>query len=302
MKKIVLSLMMILGVFNANAQTLIGTKENLKPYKQYLKTPDFLELLEKSKQPVKNDSTEIITFNGFSEGKYLKWEFLQCSFDVEKFRTRTYRDEYGLNEYIELASHTYYIYQNQKIVYKSISIKKDLKEKAIDIKYYNRDEEVIEIFYYQNGKPKQLYSKLAKTNWFFDKKGNIAKVSYDELGNRLILFDLEEKKKFVLDNSKFTLKEHLKIREDFLKMLQNTSFQGNGFDNFTVNDWKALNKTKKYFKKLFKTDVDLYLDGLSSSEVIFYSEYGDFYSLMPDWKEFEELKEKHNKSRNVEQH
>lgn len=292
MKKIVLISILMLTFFIANAQTLIGTKENFKPYKSYLKAPNFLELLEKSKQPQK-DSMEVVTFNGFSEEK---GEILQCSFDVEKYRTRVYEDEYGLNEYTELESLTHYVYQNQKIIFKSIKIKKDLKEKAINIKHYNRNEEIIEINYYQNERPKKLYSNLAKTNWYFDKKGNIAKVVYNELGNILILFDLEEKKKFIFDNSKFTLKEHLKIREDLLKIIHNTDIAGKGFDDFTVRDWETLNKTKKYLKKIFKTEMDLYLHGLSGSETIFYSEYGDYYSLLLDRKEFEEQKEKSNKS------
>lgn len=278
MKKFFLITIVVLIFFNTNAQTQIGTKENFKPYKSYLKVPNFLELFEKSKQPQK-DSMEVVTFNGFSEEK---GEILQCSFEVEKYRTRVYKDEYGLNEYIELESLTYYVYQNQKIIFKSIRIKKDLKEKAINIKHYNRDNEEIEINYYQNERPKKLYSNLAKTNWYFDKKGNIAKVSYDELGNILILFDLEEKKKFIFDNSRFTLKEHLKIREDLLKIIRNTAITGKDFDNFTVRDWETLNKTKKYLKKLFKTDLDLYLHGLSGSETIFYSECGDYYSLLLD--------------------
>lgn len=288
MKKIVLISILMFPFFNANAQTLIGTKENFKPYKSYLKAPNFLEILEKSKQPQK-DSMEVVTFNGFSEEE---GEFLKCSFDVEKYRTRVYEDEYGLNEYIELASLTNYVYQNQKIVFKTIRIKKDLKEKVINIKNYNRDEEVLDIYYYQNGKPKRLYSKLAKTIWFFDKNGNIEKVRYDELGNILNYFDLEEKKEFILDNSKFTLKEHLKIREDLLKIIHNKDITGKGFNDITVRDWETLNKTKKYLKNLFKTDLDLYLHGLSGSETIFYSEYGDFYSLLLDRKEFEEQKRK----------
>ena len=85
-----------------------------------------------------------------------------------------------------------------------------------------------------------------------DKNGNIEKVRYDELGIILNYFDLEEKKEFILDNSKFTLKEHLKIREDLLKIIHNTDIASKGLDNFTVKDWKTLNKTKKYLKNLFK--------------------------------------------------
>ncbi|WP_026977779.1 hypothetical protein [Flavobacterium tegetincola] len=293
MKKIILISIFILTFFNANAQTLIGTKESFKPYKSYLKAPDFFELLEKSKQTQK-DSMEVLTFNGFSEEKT---ETFKCSFDVEKYRTRLYEDEYGLNEYIELASLTNYVYKNQKIVFKSIRIKKDLKKEVINIKNYNRDEEVLDIYYYQNGKPRRLYSKLAKTIWFFDKKGNIDKVSYDELGNILNYFYLEEKKEFILDNAKFTLKEHLKIREDLLKIIHNTGIVGKDFDYFTVSDWKILNKTKKYLKKLFNIDFDLYCNGMSylSKETYLISEFGEFYFLTPYWKELKEQQEYYNK-------
>ena len=292
MKKFFLSTILLLTFFNTIAQTQIGTEESFKPYKSYLKAPDFFEILKKSKQPQK-DSMEVVTFNGFSveEG-----EFLKCSFDVEKYRTRVYEDEYGLNEYIELASLTNYVYQNQKIVFKTIRIKKDLKEKVINIKNYNRDEEVLDIYYYQNGKPKRLYSKLAKTIWFFDKNGNIEKVRYDELGIILNYFDLEEKKEFILDNSKFTLKEHLKIREDLLKIIHNTDIASKGLDNFTVKDWKTLNKTKKYLKKLFNIDFDLYYYGIShlSKETYLISEYGEEYLLTPYWKELKKQQEYYN--------
>lgn len=53
MKKIVLISILMFPFFNANAQTLIGTKENFKPYKSYLKAPNFLEILEKANNPKK---------------------------------------------------------------------------------------------------------------------------------------------------------------------------------------------------------------------------------------------------------
>lgn len=304
MKKIVFGLMLFLAFSNADAQN-IGTKESLKPYKLYLKSPDFLELLGKSKQPQK-DSTEIITFNNFSDSKDFfrnSNNYLICSFDVEEFRTRLYKDEWGLNEYTELASYTNYVYQNQKIVYKSIRLKKDLKEKVIDIKHYNRDEEVIDIYYYQNGKPKQLYSKSAKTNWYFDKKGNII----NSTDYYAILKEEEkkeeEKKKFVLDDSKFTFEEHKKIREDLSKMIANTDITGKGLDYFSVSDWELQNKVKKYLKKIFKTDLDLYIDGMTIGSIILFSEYFDWYELEHYRKEYYEEDEemrKYNKSQDIE--
>lgn len=73
MKKFFLSTILLLTFFNTIAQTQIGTEESFKPYKSYLKAPDFFEILKKSKQPQK-DSMEVVTFNGFSveEGEFLK--------------------------------------------------------------------------------------------------------------------------------------------------------------------------------------------------------------------------------------
>lgn len=125
MKKHLLLILLILSFFTANAQH-IGTKETLKQYSSYLsylKAPDFLYLLEKTKQPTEKDATKAYVFNGFSEGKHLKWGFLQCSFDVYEYKKGIYKDGFGQRE-LNLVSSTYYVYKNQKIIYKTIEFKK----------------------------------------------------------------------------------------------------------------------------------------------------------------------------------
>lgn len=269
MKKHLPIILLILSFFTANAQH-IGTKETLKQYSSYLsylKAPDFLYLLEKTKQPTKKDATKAYVFNGFSEGKYLKWGFLQCSFDVYEYKKGIYKDESEQREYSNLVSSTYYVYKNQKIIYKKIEFKKNDKDEEITIGYYN------------DGKPKTLYLKSANTEWHFDKKGTVAKLGYDAYGNTVVLYDIEREKKIVFENSKFTIDGRLKIRKDLLNMINSTNIPGKGFDDYTVTDWKTANKIKKYLKTVFNTDIDLYLDGISTTEAIFYSEYGDYYAL-----------------------
>jgi len=272
MKRHLLIIVLILSFFTANAQH-IGTKETLKQYDSYLsylKYPDFLYLLEKTKQPTEKEAATVYVFNGFSEGKHLKWGFLQCSFDVYE-----YKDEFGKREYSNLVSSTYYVYKNQKIIHKKIEFKKNDKDEEITIGYYN------------DGKPKTLYSKLANTEWHFDKKGAITKLGYDKYGNTVVLYDTESEKKFVFDNSKFTVDERLKIRKDLLNMINNTNIAGKGFDDYTVTDWKIANETKKYLKTVFNTDIDLYLDGIAATEIILYSEYGDHYALTDSIKKLQ---------------
>lgn len=269
MKKQLLIILVILSFFTANAQQ-IETAETLKQYDSYLsylKDPDFLYLLEKTKQPTEKEATMVYVFNGFSEGKHLKWEFLQCSFDVYEYKKGIYKDEFGQREYSNLVSSTYYVYKNQKIIYKKMEFKKNDKDEEITVGYYN------------DGRPKTLYSKLENTEWHFDKKGAVAKLGYDKFGNTVVLYDMESEKKFVFENSKFTIDQQLKIRKDLLSMSNNTNIAGKGFDDYTVNDWKIANETKKYLKTVFSTDIDLYLDGIAATEIMLYSEYGDYYAL-----------------------
>lgn len=274
---LVIMLITLFLSFTANAQQL-GTKETLKQfdsYLSYLKAPDFFYLLEKTKQPVKKEAATVYVFNGFSEGKHLKWGFLQCSFDVYEYKKGIHTDEFGQREYSNLVSSTYYVYKNQKIIYKKIEFKKNDKDEEITIEYYN------------DGKPKTLYSKLANTEWHFDKKGAIAKVGYDKYGNTVVLYDVEREKKFVFDNSKFTIDERLKIRKELLNMINSTNIPGKGFDDYTVTDWKIANKTKKYLKTVFDTDMDLYLDGIAATEIMLYSEYGEYYALTDSIKKLQ---------------
>jgi hypothetical protein len=280
MKKIIflffLTLNLALTSSTINAQN-IGTKKDLRNYKSELKAPDFLVLLKKAKQSTKKDSSEVYVFNGFSNENIQK-----CSFDVYKFKRRIYKDEYTQYEYLDTVSAIQYIYQNQKIRYKEIWLKKN-----------GRFGLITEIVYNNDGQPISMFSKTAKTEWYFDKKGNITK-KVD-----LSHYEDEEKKLFVIDNSKFTLEKHLQIREDLKKIIRNNSFidGSNSYNDYDIKDWKTLNKTKKYLKKLFNIDFDLYFNGMSdlSQETYFVSEYGEFYFLTPYWKELKEQQEYYNK-------
>jgi hypothetical protein len=266
MRMIITLSLLIITVFKSTAQTFeIGTKESFKRYKSELKAPYFLDILKKSKQPVKIDSTEIITFNGFSDQNTQR-----CSFDVHTFRKSTYKYENEQFEYLDSVRSVKYIYQNQKIVYKEVWLKKN-----------GRYAIAHEVYYYKNGKPKSFYSYLSKIRWYFDKRENVVdKFDHSDLEN-------EENRIVLIDNSKFTLEEHLKIREELKKITKNFEY-GDRFDwqENTVNDWETLNKTKKYLKKLFKTDIDLYYEGMSEYDTYFISEYGDSYVLSPHWEKY----------------
>lgn len=246
-KKICLFILLFLFILNSNAQK--GTKENLKPFLTELKAPDFLKLLERSKQKTKKDSTEIIVFHGFSD-----YNTQKCSFTVYKFR-KSYM-LYGYKHQDSISS-TYYVYQNQKIIYKEA--------------WSKRNKERLDIDYYKNGKPRALFSKSKKTYWYFDRDGNI----YDNY-----YWDVENPIEFDFNKYNFTREEQNKIREDLRKIALNfDDSQGFDWKRYSIKDWKALNMTKEYLKKLFNTDVDLYYEGMSQNFISIISEYGKFYTI-----------------------
>lgn len=256
MKMIIILSLFLFTVFDSSAQSFeIGTKESFKRYKSELKAPDFLDILKKSKQPTKKDFIEIITFNGFSD-----LNTQRCSFDVHTFRKSTYKYENEQFEYLDSVQSVNYIYQNQKIVYKEVWLKSN-----------GRFRSAYEVHYYKNGKPKSFYSYIIRTKWLFDKDGNIIDEEDFQYSDIPIVFDFNK--------YKFNEEEESKIRKELMKIALNFE-DANGFEvNRSIRDWKVLNITKEYLKKLFRTEVDLYYDGMSDNFVSFYSEYGKFYTI-----------------------
>jgi len=258
MRKTVLFAILFLTLTIADAQNKnIGTEKSLNSYKSKINAPDFIELLEKGKNYTKKDSTILYIFNEFPEGLRNDNNSFRCSFEIYKFKKNLYKDESLQYKYLDSVSSTYYVFRNQKISYKEISWKK----KGI--------KETLEIYYYRNGKPRNVYSKRTNTNWYFDKEGTIV---------NSVLFE-EEKKEFIFEKIKFTLEEQIKIKEDLIKIIKNNKILGSKwFNDYTISDWKIVDKIKKYFKALFNTEIDFYLYGFSSSGIIFYSE-DDYYAL-----------------------
>lgn len=253
MKKLLI-LMLSLTCLISNGQVIIGNKKNLRPYKSELTSPKFLEILKDSKKKIGKDSTKII-FNGVSDFTTQK-----CSFSVYEFRTtvRTYKNQNY--KVVDTVREAHYLYQNQKIAFKEVRLKKS-----------NQLYENIIVEYYKDGKPKKLQARLAKLAWGFDAEGNLVK-NFDSIRND------DEIKTLDFDNSQFTLEEHKQIRDDLQKIIKNFEYRDR-FDwvKNSLKDWETLNKTKKYLKKILKTDIDLYYDGMDQSETYFYTEYGDQY-------------------------
>lgn len=236
----------------------LGTKESFKTYRLYLETPQFLDLFEKSKKN-KTKSTKQIILNGFSDEHRQR-----CNFDEYKFRE--YIEEGGFPA-LDTLIHNYYVYQNQKIIYKEIWFK------------VNKQQEKIEV-YFNKGKPYSLQSRLAKTTWFFNQNGTIINHPLPDLAYFDTKEEVLEHKVLFLDNSKFTIDEYNKIREDLIKIIETSGLKLHvSYSEYRVKDWRAQNKIKKYLKNVFKTDFDLYLDGISIYEMYFISENGDFYAF-----------------------
>lgn len=260
MKKLLI-LMLSLSCLITSGQVKIGNNKNLKPYKSELTSPKFLDILKDSKKKIGKDSTKII-FHGVSDFKTQK-----CSFSVYKFRTtfRTYKNQ--KYKVVDTVREAHYLYQNQKIAYKEVRLKKS-----------NELYENIEVEYYKNEKPKKLQVSLAKLAWGFDAKGNLVKNS-DSIRND------DEIKTLDFDNSHFTLEEHKQIREDLQKIIRNFEYSDRfDWEKNSLKDWETLNKTKRYLKKLLKTHIDLYYDGMDQSETYFYTEYGEQYFFSTEWQ------------------